>query len=136
MHLQEKYPGDDCQSCQDQEEEEHLPEFPPESEDAEEEELGRSEESGGEPPNPQNLMPEPPNPQSPMSPNNANNNLRPVAADEAMDGNQNTHAAAQPQDTEGHMPGQQPTQAETTAPDYANLKRLATEKFTYYLTLK
>jgi len=138
MHLQENTQEMIVEAVQDQEEEEHLPEFPPESEDADEEELGRSEESGGEPPNLQNLMPEPPNlqnlmpeppnPQNPMHPNNENNNLHPEAAAEALDGDQNADAAAQPQDTDGRMPGQLPTQTETTTLDYANLKRLAKEK--------
>jgi hypothetical protein len=128
MHLQENTQEMIVEAVQDQEEEEHLPEFPQESEDADEEELGRSEESGGEPPNPQNLMPEPPNPQNPMHPNYENNNIRPEAVEEALDGDQNADTAAQPQDTEGRMPGQLPTQTETTTPDYANLKCLAKEK--------
>ena len=125
MHLQENTQEMIVKAVQDQEEEEHLPEFPPENEDADEEELRRSEESGGERPNPQNLMPEPPNPQNltpeppdpqnlmaeppnpqnPTHPNNENNNLHMEAEEEALDGDQNADAAAQPKDTEGHMPG-------------------------------
>jgi hypothetical protein len=128
MHLQENTQEMIVKAVQDQEEEEHLPEFPPENEDADEEELRRSEESGGEWPNPQNLMPEPPNPQNPTHPNNENNNLHLEAEEEALDGDQNADAAAQPKDTEGHMPGWLPTKTETTTPDYANLKCLAKEK--------